>query len=114
MKSLIVLLTIIIYREKKYNEPHHINTHYTITDGYVIVISSGVFGGLTTIGCTLNPLLFSATENGTAKIIYSVVGGVGTLSFDQDLSNIGGLVTIANIAGLNAATLNASNIQVIA
>ena len=80
-----------------------------------IVLSSGGFGGLTTIGGTLTPSLFSATENGTAKIIYSVVGGVGTLSFDQDLSNNpGGLVTIANIAGFGAATLNASNIQVIA
>ncbi|MBE9261343.1 calcium-binding protein [Microcystis sp. LEGE 00066] len=87
----------------------------TITDfGFggadAIVLSSGGFGGLTTIGGALTPSLFSATENGTAKIIYS--GGV--LSFDQDLSNIGGLVTIANIAGPGAATLNAGNIQVIA
>ncbi len=89
-------------------------TDFTITDGDVIVLSSGGFGGLTTIGSTLNPLLFSATENGTAKIIYSVVGGVGTLSFDQDLGNSGSLVTIANIAGFGAATLGASNIQVIA
>ncbi len=79
-----------------------------------IVLSSGGFDGLTTIGGTLTPSLFSATENGTAKIIYSVVGGVGTLSFDQDLGNSGGLVTIANIAGLGAATLGAVNIQVIA
>jgi Ca2+-binding RTX toxin-like protein len=90
-------------------------TDFTITDGDVIVLSSGGFGGLTTIGGTLNPLLFSATENGTAKIIYSVVGGVGTLSFDQDLSNNpGGLVTIANIAGPGAATLGVGDIQVIA
>ena len=75
-----------------------------------IVLSSGGFGGLTTIGGTLTPTLFSATENVTAKIIYS--GGV--LSFDQDLSNIGGLVTIANIAGPGAAALGAGNIQVIA
>ncbi|CCI24313.1 calcium-binding protein [Microcystis aeruginosa] len=75
-----------------------------------IVLSSSGFGGLTTIGGTLTPSLFSATENGTAKIIYS--GGV--LSFDQDLSNIGGLVTIANIAGPGAATLGAGNIRVIA
>jgi Ca2+-binding RTX toxin-like protein len=74
-----------------------------------IVLSSGGFGGLGPSGL-LNPSLFSATENGTAKIIYS--GGV--LSFDQDLSNIGGLVTIANIAGPGAAALGAGNIQVIA
>ncbi|WP_430012935.1 calcium-binding protein [Microcystis ichthyoblabe FBCC-A1114] len=73
-----------------------------------IVLSSGGFGGLTTINSTLTPSLFSATENGTAKIIYS--GGV--LSFDQDLSNIGGLVTIATLAG--SPILNAGNIQVIA
>jgi Ca2+-binding RTX toxin-like protein len=79
-----------------------------------IVLSSSGFGGLTTIGTTLTPSLFSATENGTAKIIYSVVGGVGTLSFDQDLGNSGSLVTIANIAGFGAATLGAGNIQVIA
>ena len=85
-------------------------TDFTITDGDVIVLSSGGFGGLTTIGGTLTPTLFSATENVTAKIIYS--GGV--LSFDQDLSNIGGLVTIANIAGPGAAALGAGNIQVIA
>ncbi|MDB9429075.1 calcium-binding protein [Microcystis aeruginosa CS-555/01A07] len=89
-------------------------TDFTITDGDVIVLSSSGFGGLTTIGGTLDSGLFSATENGTAKIIYSVVGGVGTLSFDQDLSNTGSLVTIANIAGLGAATLGAGNIQVIA
>ncbi|WP_262382317.1 calcium-binding protein [Microcystis aeruginosa] len=74
-----------------------------------IVLSSGGFGGLTTIGGTLTLSLFSATENGTAKIIYS--GGV--LSFDQDLSNIGGLVTIANIVGPGAAALNEGNILVI-
>jgi len=73
-----------------------------------IVLSSGGFGGLTTIGGTLTPSLFSATENGTAKIIYS--GGV--LSFDQDLSNPGSLVTIATITG--SPILNAGNIQVIA
>ena len=73
-----------------------------------IVLSSGGFGGLTTIGGTLTPSLFSATENGIAKIIYS--GGV--LSFDQDLSNFGTLVTIATLTG--APTLNAGNIQVIA
>jgi serralysin len=89
-------------------------TDFTITDGDVIVLSSGGFGGLTTIGGTLDSGLFSATENGTAKIIYSVVGGVGTLSFDQDLGNSGSLVTIANIAGFGAATLGAGNIQVIA
>lgn len=90
-------------------------TDFTITEGDVIVLSSGGFGGLATIGGTLTSGLFSATENGTAKIIYSVVGSVGTLSFDQDLSNNpGGLVTIANIAGPGAATLGASNIQVIA
>lgn len=76
----------------------------------IVVSNAGFGGGLTTIGSTLTPSLFSATENGTAKIIYS--GGV--LSFDQDLLNTGGLVTIANIAGLGAPTLNASNIQVIA
>jgi Ca2+-binding RTX toxin-like protein len=75
-----------------------------------IVLSSGGFDGLTTIGGTLDPSLFSATENGTAKIIYS--GGV--LSFDQDLPATGGLVTIANIAGPGAAALGAGNIQVIA
>lgn len=73
-----------------------------------IVLSSGGFGGLTTIGGTLAPSLFSATENGTAKIIYS--GGV--LSFDQDLSNPGSLVTIATLTG--SPILNAGNIQVIA
>ena len=78
-----------------------------------IVLSSSGFGGLTTIGGTLTPSLFSATEGGTAKIIYSVVGGVGTLSFDQDLGLPGGLVTIAQIAGPNAGTLGAGNILVI-
>jgi Ca2+-binding RTX toxin-like protein len=73
-----------------------------------IVLSSGGFGGLTTIGGTLTPSLFSATENGTAKIIYS--GGV--LSFDQDLGNSGSLVTIATLTG--SPILNAGNIQVIA
>ncbi|TRV43847.1 MAG: calcium-binding protein [Microcystis panniformis Mp_MB_F_20051200_S9] len=76
----------------------------------VIVLSSPGFGGLTTIGGTLDTSLFATGENGTAKIIYS--GGV--LSFDQDLGLPGTLVTIANIAGLGAASLNASNIQVIA
>ncbi|ROI11291.1 calcium-binding protein [Microcystis aeruginosa FACHB-524] len=85
-------------------------TDFGVGGAEAIVLSSGGFGGLTTIGSTLTPSLFSATENGTAKIIYS--GGV--LSFDQDLSNPGGLVTIANIAGLGAATLGAGNIQVIA
>ena len=75
-----------------------------------IVLSSAGFGGLTTIGSTLTPTLFSATENGIAKIIYS--GGV--LQYDSDLLNPGGLVTIANIAGLSAATLNAGNILVVA
>ncbi|TRU34895.1 MAG: calcium-binding protein [Microcystis aeruginosa Ma_MB_F_20061100_S20] len=84
-------------------------TDFNITEGDAIVLSSGGFGGLGSIG-TLTPSLFSATENGTAKIIYS--GGV--LSFDQDLANTGSLVTIANIAGPGAAALNASNIQVIA
>jgi Ca2+-binding RTX toxin-like protein len=88
-------------------------TDFTITDGDVIVLSSGGFGGLTTIGGTLDSSLFSATENSTAKIIYSVVGGVGTLSFDQDLGNSGSLVTIANIAGFGAAALGAGNILVI-
>ena len=72
-----------------------------------IVLSSGGFGGLGPSGL-LNPSLFSATENGTAKIIYS--GGV--LSFDQDLSNPGSLVTIATLTG--SPILNAGNIQVIA
>ncbi|ARI80261.1 calcium-binding protein [Microcystis aeruginosa] len=85
----------------------------TITDfGFggadAIVLSSSGFGGLTTIGGTLTPSLFSATENGIAKIIYS--GGV--LSFDQDLSNPGGLVTIATLTG--SPILSAGNIQVIA
>ena len=73
-----------------------------------IVLSSGGFGGLTTINSTLTPSLFSATENGTAKIIYS--GGV--LSFDQDLSNTGGLVTIATLTG--SPILTAARIEVIA
>jgi Ca2+-binding RTX toxin-like protein len=73
-----------------------------------IVLSSGGFAGLTTIGGTLTPSLFGTAEGGTAKIIYS--GGV--LSFDQDLSNIGGLVTIATLTG--SPILNAGNIQVIA
>jgi Ca2+-binding RTX toxin-like protein len=85
-------------------------TDFTITDGDVIVLSSGGFGGLTTIGGTLDPSLFSATEDGTAKIIYSS----GVLSFDQNLGLPGGLVTIANIAGPGAPTLGAGNIQVIA
>ncbi len=85
-------------------------TDFGVGGADAIVLSSGGFGGLTTIGGTLDTSLFSATENGTAKIIYS--GGV--LSFDQDLSNPGSLVTIANIAGPSAATLGASNIQVIA
>ena len=72
-----------------------------------IVLSSGGFGGLGPSG-PLNPSLFSATENGTAKIIYS--GGV--LSFDQDLSNPGSLVTIATLTG--SPILSAGNIQVIA
>ena len=76
-----------------------------------IVLSSGGFGGtLTTIDSTLDSGLFSTAEDGTARIIYS--GGV--LSFDSDLFNTGTLVTIANIAGPGAATLNAGNIQVIA
>ncbi len=76
-----------------------------------IVLSSGGFGGtLTTIDSTLDSGLFSTAEDGTARIIYS--GGV--LSFDPDLFNTGTLVTIANIAGPGAATLNAGNIQVIA
>ncbi|KAB0240367.1 calcium-binding protein [Microcystis aeruginosa EAWAG127a] len=75
-----------------------------------IVLSSGGFDGtLTTIGGTLDPTLFSTTENGTARIIYS--GGV--LSFDPNLAISGNLVTIANIAGPGAATLGAGNIQVI-
>jgi Ca2+-binding RTX toxin-like protein len=87
----------------------------TITDFGVgadaIVLSSGGFGGtLTTIDSTLDSGLFSTAEDGTARIIYS--GGV--LSFDSDLFNTGTLVTIANIAGPGAATLNASNIRVIA
>ncbi|WP_024969794.1 calcium-binding protein, partial [Microcystis aeruginosa] len=73
-----------------------------------IVLSSGGFDGLTTIGGTLTSSLFATAENGTAKIIYS--GGV--LSFDQNLSATGGLVTIATLTG--APTLNAGNIQVIA
>jgi Ca2+-binding RTX toxin-like protein len=73
-----------------------------------IVLSSSGFGGLTTIGSTLDPSLFSATEGGTAKIIYS--GGV--LSFDQNLGLPGGLVTIATLT--DAPTLGAGNIQVIA
>jgi Ca2+-binding RTX toxin-like protein len=74
-----------------------------------IVLSSSGFGGLTTtIGGTLDPNLFSATENGTAKIIYS--GGV--LSFDQNPSATGGLVTIATLT--DAPTLGAGNIEVIA
>jgi Ca2+-binding RTX toxin-like protein len=72
-----------------------------------IVLSSSGFGGLTNIGSTLDPTLFSATENGTAKIIYS--GGV--LSFDQNLGLPGSLVTIATLTG--APTLGASNILVI-
>jgi Ca2+-binding RTX toxin-like protein len=87
-------------------------TDFILTSGNTdaIVLSSGGFGGLTTIGSTLDPSLFSATENGTAKIIYS--GGV--LSFDSNLANPGGLVTIANIAGFGAPTLGAGNIEVIA
>jgi Ca2+-binding RTX toxin-like protein len=77
-----------------------------------IVLSSGGFDGLTTIGGTLTSSLFATAENGTAKIIYSVVGGVGTLSFDQNLPATGGLVTIATLTG--APTLGAGNIQVIA
>ncbi len=83
-------------------------TDFGVGGADAIVLSSGGFGGLTTIGGTLTPSLFSATENGTAKIIYS--GGV--LSFDQDLSNPGSLVTIATLTG--SPILNAGNIQVIA
>jgi len=72
-----------------------------------IVLSSSGFGGLTTIGGTLDSSLFSATEDGTAKIIYSS----GVLSFDQDLGLPGSLVTIATLTG--APTLGASNILVI-
>jgi Ca2+-binding RTX toxin-like protein len=88
-------------------------TDFGVGGADVIVLSSSGFGGLGPIGGTLDPSLFSATENVTAKIIYSVVGGVGTLSFDQDLGLLGTLVTIANIAGPNAGTLGASNILVI-
>jgi Ca2+-binding RTX toxin-like protein len=73
-----------------------------------IVLSSGGFDGLTTIGGTLTSSLFATAENGTAKIIYSG----GTLSFDQNPSATGGLVTIATLTG--APTLGAGNIQVIA
>jgi Ca2+-binding RTX toxin-like protein len=76
-----------------------------------IVLSSGGFGGLGPSGL-LDTSLFATAENGTAKIIYSVVGGVGTLSFDQNLPATGGLVTIATLTG--APTLGAGNIQVIA
>ena len=73
-----------------------------------IVLSSGGFDGtLTTIGSTLDSGLFSTTEDGTARIIYS--GGV--LSFDPNLAISGNLVTIATLTG--APTLNAGNIQVI-
>ena len=72
-----------------------------------IVLSSGGFGGLGPIGGTLDPSLFATAENGTAKIIYSG----GTLSFDQNPSATGGLVTIATLTG--APTLGASNILVI-
>ena len=87
-------------------------TDFGVGGADVIVLSSSGFGGLGPSG-SLNPSLFWATENGTAKIIYSVVGGVGTLSFDQDLGLPGTLVTIANIAGPGAAALNAGNILVI-
>ncbi|MCZ8242218.1 MAG: calcium-binding protein [Microcystis sp. LE19-131.1A] len=85
-------------------------TDFGVGGADVIVLSSSGFGGLTTIGGTLDPSLFSATEDGTAKIIYSS----GVLSFDQNLGLPGTLVTIANIAGPNAGTLGAGNIQVIA
>jgi Ca2+-binding RTX toxin-like protein len=74
-----------------------------------IVLSSSGFGGLGPSGL-LDTSLFSATENGTAKIIYSS----GVLSFDQNLGLSGTLVTIANITDLGAPALNAGNIQVIA
>jgi Ca2+-binding RTX toxin-like protein len=88
-------------------------TDFILTSGNtdaIVVSNAGFGGGLTTIGGTLTPTLFSTTENGTAKFIYS--GGI--LSFDSNLANPGGLVTIANIAGFGAAALNAGNIQVIA
>ncbi len=84
-------------------------TDFGVGGADVIVLSSSGFGGLTTIGSTLDPSLFSATEDGTAKIIYSS----GVLSFDQDLGLPGSLVTIANIAGPTAGSLGASNILVI-
>ncbi|TRU29398.1 MAG: calcium-binding protein [Microcystis aeruginosa Ma_MB_S_20031200_S102] len=75
-----------------------------------IVVSSAGFGGLTTIGGTLAPSLFSTTgQNATAKFIYS--GGV--LSFDSDLTTT--LNTLTPIATLNLSPLlTAARIEVIA
>lgn len=75
-----------------------------------IRVSSAGFGGLTTIGGTLTPSLFSTTgQNGTAKFIYS--GGV--LSFDSDLTTTGNTLTqIATLTG--SPDLTAARIEVIA
>ena len=74
----------------------------------IVVSNAGFCGGLP-LG-TLDPTLFGTTAGGAVRFVYS--GGV--LQFDTDASAGVSLVTIANIAGLGAPTLNAGNIQVIA
>ena len=84
-------------------------TDFTVSEDFIQVSSAG-FGGLTTIGGTLNAALFSTTgQNSTAKFIYS--GGV--LSFDSDLTtNTNPLTPIATLTG--SPLLTAARIQVVA
>ncbi|BAG04636.1 hemolysin-type calcium-binding region protein [Microcystis aeruginosa NIES-843] len=99
-----------------YNNPNEggdLIADFNIASGNTdaIVVSNGGFGGgLTTVGGTLAPSLFGATAGGAVRFVYS--GGV--LQFDTDAGLGVSLVTIANIGGSGAATLGASNIQVIA
>ena len=94
-----------------YNNPNEggdLIADFNISQDFIQVSSAGFGGGLTTVGGTLTPSLFATVEGGTAKFIYSA----GVLSFDSDLANSGGLVTIAT---LNLSPiLTAARIEVIA
>ncbi|MCA2553219.1 MAG: calcium-binding protein [Microcystis sp. M04BS1] len=93
------------------NEGTDTITDFNVAQGDAIVVSNAGFGGgLTTVGGTLDSSLFGATAGGAVRFVYSS----GVLQFDTDAGTGVSLVTIANIAGPGAATLNASNIQVIA
>jgi len=94
-----------------YNNPNEggdLIADFNISQDFIQVSSAGFGGGLTTVGGTLTPSLFATVEGGTAKFIYSA----GVLSFDSDLANSGGLVTIATL-NLSPA-LTAARIEVIA